>query len=326
MTEGNIVTSIPRNVYAPLFKMMHGGADSRVKLFKSPVQICANDIIDLNRRVANKLNLHHLEAIVETVKIGYVGDKFDTFSTWENFLNATWETTERVEEVFLRWDFALNFAHSDAPQNHSLVVRVSANFKAANFFQYLSSSHKEDIEDVDIETAPGFCRVDYMNAQISKELLNEVTEWFAARKQPKLIPDFWYTCKKYRSGIARFFHHWIFLSQALLLVGGLFFLKDIALFQTDVLIYTAAYLIFSMYYISWPSGRVAQFLGSYIFERLSNIEGSRVVFDFTQGDKKHSSERFQENQRKGKISLCIIVGQIFINLISSYAFLLMTKG
>ena len=326
MTSNQIVTTIPRDQYASFFQMMHGGAtDSRVKIFTAPVQVCVEDIVDLNRRVARKLSLHHLEAIVATVKVGYKGDRFESFTTWEKFLDASWETTDRVEEIYLKWDFALNLSGNDQPQQHSLVVRISSNFKAANFLQYLSSSHKDKVEDIDIETAPGFCRVDYMNAQVSKELLNEVTEWFSARKQPQLIPSFWYTCKKYKAGIARFFHHWMYLSQALLLISGLFFYQSFAFFDAGNLLHVAYYLIFAMYYLVWPASRVCDFFGSMIFDMLSNIEGSRVVFDFTDGDKKHAAERFQENQRKGKISFGAIVLQILLNVLSNGLFLLLTR-
>ena len=145
----NIVATIPKEQMRSLFYLLNGKPDSQLKIFDFPIQVNKNDIINLHSRIHTKLETHDVSASIISVRLGYNDSSFNEFGTWEGFASYQWETDARVQEINLKWDFFLEIKNYSAPQRHVLVVRMTNDFKPSNFFQVLTSSNKEDFEDID---------------------------------------------------------------------------------------------------------------------------------------------------------------------------------
>jgi hypothetical protein len=294
----NLVASIPKDHLRSLFYLFTGKPDSRIKIFQDPVQIGREDIIELNDCISRKLATHHIDAIMTSVRVGYEGSQLSEFGTWPEFSTHHWQEPEVIEEIVVKWDFLVNVENYAAPQRHTLLVRISRDMKPGKFFQMLGAGNADELEQLDMVAAPAFCRVDFINAQISKELINVVADWYKARRQPELIPAAWYWLKKRRQTVAEVFDHWLLLSWALLLSSVMLWLSQMHYAGAPPLDVTAAAIFFAVYTLR-PASRVTNRMASRVFKTLANLEGSRVVFEFTSGDKKRIVQLEKDNKRQG---------------------------
>src|SRR5690606_17673963 len=105
-------------------------------------------------------------------KIGYEGSQLSEFGTWAEFAGHTFTEPEKVEEIVVKWDFLVNVREYANPQRHTVLFRVSRELKPSQLFHMLGAGNHDELDQVDVMSCPAFCRVDFINAQISKELIN----------------------------------------------------------------------------------------------------------------------------------------------------------
>jgi len=108
--------------------------------------------------------------------VGYVGSEINEFGTWSEFESHHWQEPEKIEELVIKWDFLVNIQDLAVPQRHTLLFRVSTDIKPGKLLQLLSSGNSDDFDTEEMFASPAFCRVDFINAQLSKELINVVHE------------------------------------------------------------------------------------------------------------------------------------------------------
>ena len=325
--SGELVASIPRDQLRSMFYLFAGKPDSRIKVFESPIHLKPSDIIELNSCVVRKLRIHNIDASTTALKVGYVGSEISEFGTWAEFENHPWQEPDRIEEIVVKWDFLVNMQEYAVPQRHTLMFRVSADMKPGKFLQLLSSGNSDEFDSVDMLTSPAFCRVDFINAQLSKELINVVHDWHRGRVSPHLIPSTYYWLKKRRQALAEIFDNWLLLSWSLLICSGGMY-AAYRWFDDVVPVHIAAIACFFAVYSLRPLGVISRKMASVVFNSLRDLEGCRVVFEFTSGDKKRIAELSQENAKQGRK---VIVGagwNIGLNILASilYAYFFSKGG
>lgn len=322
-----LIAELGKDELRSLFYLFAGKPDSRIKVFDEAVHITKSDIEELNSCITRKLETHNIDATITSVRIGYSGSELNEFGTWSEFESHHWQEPQEVEEVVVKWDFLVNIREYKAPQRHTLLFRLSHDIKPTQVLQMLSSGNSEDLESLDIASAPAFCRVDFINAQISKELINEVASWYSGRAAPKLIPEIWYWCKKKRQLIALLFDHWCTLSWALLISSvALYYSSSSENVQLSLPVIGVG--VFLAVYSLRPINRIAHALAARIFKSLAQIEGSRVVFEFTSGDKKKISELEARNKTQGRKFLWASGWNLLLNVAAAivYAYFFSSSG
>lgn len=192
----------------------------------------------------------------------------------------------------------MNIANYAAPQRHTLMFRVSTDIKPGKVIQMVASGNPDDFDQMDMLAAPAFCRVDFINAQVSKELLNEVGDWYESRKAPALIPSHYYWCKKHKQRIAAFIHHSLPLAVLLAITTGFLWYTSEFLAAAPEVHYAATVVICSFYFIS-SSKSVGHYLARLVYTSLANLEGSKVVFEFTSDDRKKITALDSKNKEAG---------------------------
>lgn len=309
-----------------MFYLFAGKPDSRIKVFDSALYLRPADIVELNACVVRKLQTHNIDASTSSVKVGYVGSEMNEFGTWSEFERHHWQEPERIEEIVIKWDFLVNIQDLAVPQRHTLLFRVSTDIKPGKLLQLLSSGNSDDFDTEEMFASPAFCRVDFINAQLSKELINVVNEWHKGRPSPELIPSVYYWFKKRRQGLAEILDHWLVLSWTLVVASAMIFSAG-RWFPDGVATHIAAAACFLAVYSLGPARRIARSMAARVFNALRGIEGSRVVFDFTSGDRKRIQELEQENTKQGRRFLRSAAWNVALNLLASgiYAYLF-TKG
>lgn len=311
---GDLVSRIPKEHLKALFYLYAGKPDSRIKVFTDPVALAPSDIIELNSSITRKLNGHSIHAQVTSVTVGYNGADIQEFGSWAEFLSHSWQEPNCVEEVVVKWDFMLTVQQYEAPQRHTLLVRISSDMKPGKFFQLLASGNADEFEKLDVMTAPAFCRVDFINAQISKELINEVSDWYAGRARPLLIPSFYYWFKKQRNRIAMVIHY-SFPMMLTFVWLGLYFWSFSGEGGSSLILHSFAWL-FGGIFLLQPFGKIGHSIASKTFAQLGEIAGNRVVFSFTSGDRRRNSEIMQRNQRQGRRFLVGTGWALFMNVVA----------
>lgn len=313
--QGGVVAKLPKEQLKSLFYLFAGKPDSRIKVFHKPLFLQVDDIFELNDCITRKLKTHNINAQITSLNIGYDGSDIQEFGTWAEFEEHHWQSPESVEEVVIKWDFMVDIQGYDSPQRHTLLVRVSSDMKPGKFMQMMASGNSDDFDQVDVMTAPAFCRVDFINAQMSKELINEVTDWISARKQPALITDFYYWFKKRRQTLAELTQHSVTLMYALLWASSFLWVNTNQYAGSMETKITAIWLFLGLYGFT-PIAKISHVLASKVYGALDNINGKKVVFDFTSGDKKRNAEAIDLNKKHGKLFIRQTVWSLLLNVVA----------
>ncbi|MDK9758672.1 hypothetical protein KIV40_25615 [Vibrio sp. D173a] len=314
--QESVVAKLPKEQLKSLFYLFAGKPDSQIKVYHKPLFIELDDIKELNACITRKLQTNHIHAQITSLTIGYKGSDIQEFGTWQEFAEHHWQTPECIEEVVIKWDFMVDIHGYEAAQRHTLLVRISGDMKPGKFMQMMVSGNYDDFDQIDVMTAPSFCRVDFINAQISKELINEVTDWVNSRKQTALITDFYYWFKKKRQTIATLVHHSFIFMYSLLWVSG-FLWADSNLYPDASMPtkYIAIWLFFGLYGFT-PISKIGHYLASKVYSALDEINGKKVVFNVTSGDKKANAEAMDLNKDHGKLFLRQTAWSLFLNVLA----------
>lgn len=313
---GELVAKLPKDHLRSLFYLFSGKPDSRIKVFSEPIHIDRGDIVELNDCITRKLKVHRIDAQITSVRVGYIGADLNEFGTWAEFTSHHWQEPECIEEIVIKWDFMVKLDSYKIPQRHTLMVRISTDVKPGKVIQMIASGNSDEFDQMDYLAAPAFCRVDFINAQISKELINEVSDWYKGRKSPHLIPDNYYWFKKRKQGIAELVHHSIPLSGTIFFIALIYWLNANKYGGHIPVHILGVTMMFGLYAIA-PFSRMGHLLASRVFESLKKLEGSKVVFEFTSGDKKRIAELVQENRKKGKKFIKESAIAIMLNIVAS---------
>lgn len=311
-----IVAAMPKDALRSLFYLFTGKPDSRIKVFSEAICLSRDDIVELNDCITRKLAIHSIDAVVTTVKISYEGSQMSEFGTWAEFTTHHWQEPDCIEEVVVKWDFLVTVENFQAPQRHTLMLRVSRDIKPAKLIQMMAAGNSDEFDHADMVASPAFCRVDFINAQISKELINEVSDWHKGRRSPRLIAEHWYWFKKRRQGIAEIFDQWFVLSCVLLVAAFLFWASG-AFYGGRPSITVAAVAIFLSVYSLRPISRLSNRFASRIFKSLADLEGSRVAFEFTSGDKRRLDKLEKDNSKQGRKFMWASLWNLALNIIAA---------
>lgn len=131
--------------------------------------------------------------------------------------------------------------------------------------------------------------------------------------------------KKRRRGIATILDQWLLLSWTLLVASFLYW--GSARFTSGLSISHAAIVTFIAIYTLRPVAKIANRLAAWAFQTLSEVEGSKVVFQFTSGDKKRIAELERDNRKQGRKFMAASAWNLALNVVAGiiYAYLF-TRG
>lgn len=326
-TPNELIEAMPKDQLRSLFYLFAAKPDSRIKIYQDPIHLELADIVELNECVNRKLKTHKIDASMTSVKVGYLDADVNEFGTWVEFSQHHWQEPEQLEELVVKWDFLVNIDEYGAPQRHTLLYRVSNDMKPGKVLQMLFSGNADEFENLDMIGAPAFCRVDFINAQLSKELINVISDWQKARRSPQLIPDMFYSLKKKRQRIAEGLDYLLSFSLTVLL-ASFYYWSAVKYFDAMLPTHVALVAIFIGFFFLRVVAKIANAMAKRVFVSLGEIEGSKVVFEFTSGDKRRIAEQRQKNKSQGVRFIWSATFNILLNLVASgiYAYLFTSAG
>jgi len=325
--SGNdLVARVPKEQLKSLFYLFSGKPDSRIKTFKDPVQLTKSDVLELHECISTKLATHDIDAVIATVKIGYEGSQLTEFGTWIEFAEHNFTEPEKIEEIVVKWDFLVTVREFANPQRHTVLFRVSREMKPSQLFHMLGAGNHDELDQVDVMSCPAFCRVDFINAQISRELINVVSDWYSGRKEPELIDPILYKLKEHKSIVATILDQWLLFSWAMLIASFFFWNSNTQFAGTPPLGISLIALFLAIYSFR-PISRISGLLVNRVYKAIAELEGSRVVFEFTSGDKKRIAQQKKDNAKQGRKFMAASSWNIVLNIAATilYAWLF-SKG
>jgi len=315
-----IKPNVSENDLKALFYMFVGKPDSNFKLFYEPITVKVDDIIELNERVTRKLINHQIAGIVTTVNINYRENEIEEFGIWESFLQKDWRTPNRTETLAIKWDFLVNFPNFQAPQRHTLLVKIQNGLSPWELMQMMFSEEPSDTNSIDLGSANIFCRVDFINNVLSDELIHIVEQWQESRIKPDIVNNSIKSLKKHAELIARICHYSIPISISILACALMFNFVSV-IFPVNELV--SVYImrdyflwLFLSLIISLLSLQIGKSIAQKVYESIREY-GKTTIFELTNGDKNRQIELVKNNKKTWKVLLLNSILALILNLVSA---------
>lgn len=319
-TSENLPAEVSIEALKSMYYWLNAKPDTHIKIFPQPKLVTNSDIVDLNTKIQNKLENHHLHTNITSITVSLEKGEVKSFNAWEVFLNHHWEVPEKIESISVTWDITIQLPNYQLPQKHTLKVRIGSSLRPNELFHIMTNGDDE----IELKENLSFvvCKVDFINVVISRELIGIVEIWYNALEKlhPKLkLQSF---LEKHKSTVARVGHYLTtFIGLALLFITFKIHLKNYTITAFDKDLYLDgvfwAMLIFATYFIFNIIG--ASF-GQLIYDKVNKYEDPHF-FSITKGDKNEQTEIDRKNR---KISTNLI-WQFVIRLTVAIISLLVSK-
>ncbi len=202
-------------IFKSIYYQMNAKPDSMSKAYSKKIVINKDDIIDLNRRINEKIRLNYQnDGYIATVTVSLKDRHVLTFKCWEEFLQHEWTETSCIIGISLQWNFNIRIPDCEKPQNHNLVVKLTNGLRPEEMLNFIFSGNIEDFDEIELNAFPVVARVDFIQTLLGEELINIVGNWVNGLnrnddfKNPILM-----LMKKFRQKIALYFEHFSFIRE-----------------------------------------------------------------------------------------------------------------
>jgi len=183
MSEGKILASLDREALRSFFYLFSSRQDSRLKLFYRPITVTRDDLHELNRMMNEKLRLHEIEAVVSKVTITFHKRDLIEFSDWDSFTKYPFDEPDYITNLTAIWDLLFKLPGNPVPCRHTVTIKIAAEMSPTQVIHTIFSQDIDEIESFEINTVPCLVRVDFINTQLSDELIELVQKWNSGRRR-----------------------------------------------------------------------------------------------------------------------------------------------
>lgn len=323
ITEKELAVSDERKdlaIFKSIYYQMNAKPDSMSKAFSKKIVINKADIIDLNRRINEKIRLNYQDdGYIATVTVSLKDRHVLTFKCWEEFLQHEWTETSCIIGISLQWNFNIRIPDYEKPQNHNLVVKLTNGLRPEEMLNFIFSGNIEDFDEIELNAFPVVARVDFIQTLLGEELINIVGNWVNGLnsnndlKNPILM-----LMKKFRQKVALYFEHISLITLVFLLIG-LFsnYLKslniekwnNLSMHQFNNICIIIAIEVLILYLFKSFFKNIAH----NIYEKLSEY-GNVYIFNITRGDSKLQNEIQNKDKTNGKLILIKFFLSLLFNI------------
>jgi hypothetical protein len=301
--RNDLVAAIPKDEFKSWFYLLSGKPDSTVKFYQEPIIVSPEDIEDLNNAVQDKLRTHHIEGCVTSISISYQNNSVKEFSTWAEFEHHNWKRPEITDSIHVKWDFMVEMPGFAVPQRHTLMLRIASEIKPTHILQAIfGGGQLNNIENIEQEMSPVYCRVDFINQSLGQELINIVSDWYDGKKKNKRVGRFMSAVIKKKRLFASTAHYSIPLLSGVLACALLFYRCHLGDQNNPLTVGASKWLFLWLLITSFSIillERIGQKVASSIYKSLSGYDSCHY-FNFTNGDDVRQSEMTEKTQKKAQ--------------------------
>lgn len=308
------------SIFKSVYYQMNAKPDSMSKAYSRKIIIDKDDIVELNNRVCEKINLNYEDdGFITSVTVDLKDRRVIVFKCWEEFIQHSWVETSSIMSISIQWNFNIRIPGYDLPQRHNLVVKLTNGLRPEEMLNLIFSGKIEDFDEVELNTFPVVARVDFIQALLGEELLNIVGEWVRGRKQNTASKNVvLILMKKYRKRIAQYFEYVSFIMTFILTVGintyyirGLNIdkLSDLSMTEFNNLLILLATSVMVIFLLK----QIFEKLAENVYEKLSEY-GRVFIFNITRGDKNLQDKINNSDKNSGKMILVKFVLSLIFNI------------
>jgi len=298
--------------YKAVYQAMTAKHDCKSRIFSRKVKVKLDDIIELNKRVTDKLKNYKNAGFSISATVSFEGHKTMAFSTWQEFEEHRWTESDAINSMTIIWEFNAVFPQFGVPQEHVLVVKITDGLKPEEMLNVVFAGKLENIEEIEQQMYPVVARVDFINYVLGDELLNIVEEWDkgleAQDSNEYIFPEI---CVKNRRKIAYVFNYATNIITLICCIKIIvYFLKSYGAITVSELTVT------NICQVIWLCGiltlgymfinKISQWLAN-IFFRVLGEETMTHIFCLNNGDK-NIQKRIDKEIHKSKL---FIIGSVF---------------
>lgn len=169
----------------PMFYLLTGKPDSLFKIYDRDVIITPESIKELNDMIHEKLKHFELNGLNFTATISFNNNKAIEFGNWNEFELYKWNISDETKSLTIKWDFLISLPDYNAPQRHSITLRIAQKTTQKELLMLMLNNTIEELDNIDLNNSPIFCRVDFINTLLGTEIIELVDRWNKSRKRPK---------------------------------------------------------------------------------------------------------------------------------------------
>ncbi len=283
-----------------VFRLLFASDNSLIEMFQRPVVISMRDLVDLNRRLAEKLVRNGVGSLTFRALVRFEDGQAREFGTWEKFAEHEWDIPKVIDSISATWRFMLGGPdEEERPHIHNINILISSSIKPMNVMQALFSKNFEDLERLEITAMPMTCRIDFQDHVVSQEVLALVSEWNKGLNTPQHVFPFMQWAKSKHHRITPIIQHSIPVLAAI--AAYCYYLRMSHPWATDT---TVSPLLVTAT-VRWLAGTVAVLflscqVGKYLagtVERSLGRFGRFQAVEITKGDSNRQTELLAKNAR-----------------------------
>lgn len=303
--------------FKSIYYLLKGKRDTDIKLFRDYKQFRYSDILDLNRKIYKKLELHQLVTDIVNVTIGLDNKEIKTFGNWNEFTLFDWRIPECTKYISIEWDFNIILPHQiqQTPQTHTLRMRLGNGLKPNEMIQVIFQGGEE--HEFEEASSQAVCKIDFVNAQICTELKNVVSQWYEGlpknSEDQKLVPFIVRHSQKIRQIVIT-----LFLLAGVILTNVLVFhFTEVIEITNNNILLKKFYLLFSIaiivLYVFYVSGRL--YSNRLISKNIEKLKRN-PMFEVTKGDENRLVKTRRLNKKQLRNLGLGMIASLLANLVA----------
>ncbi|HUN91062.1 MAG TPA: hypothetical protein VMU33_03320 [Burkholderiaceae bacterium] len=267
--------------------------NSLTQLYSEPVRISPVALLDLDRKLREKLRRHRIERVSQQFSIEFTNDRIVTFASCGDFSTFDTQTPLLTHVVTAKWNFITEADAGDNPQLHAIHVRVAERPTTAQMLRQMLSDRAEDSVNIDSKIFTTVsCTIDFLEGAFSTELLAIVTEWVEVLPRAEATSRIAIWLRDHNISITRFIDG--VLPPLALLAMTSVWLSYLPKSMTEMIRVAVAWIIVS-FIVFLVMGYFSNSLNLFLNRHLSRI-CTVPVFDITAGDNNQLTRYFARSR------------------------------
>jgi hypothetical protein len=184
--SGENLPSTNQNIDLDTFKSIYYWQnvkpDTQIKFFRQQKNVTNADVVELNERLNNKIKTHKVETYIASINFILEDGNMREYGAWPEYEREKWEyINQKVTAINITWDLTFTIDKFQLPQKHTLKVRLGNSIAPKDMFQMMFTS--DEPSEIMQSRAWGMVKVDFINQNISNELINIVNNWYEGLKK-----------------------------------------------------------------------------------------------------------------------------------------------
>ena len=300
--ESRVSLQVLQNIYHELT----GKSEDVSKNYDDPFQTSLSDLEQLDYRIAQCCEQYNIRAANCSVKVFYVNDTQETFSSFERFSGFNAGTTSAVESVLIRYNFLIILPKVDKPQSYTLSVRMASRIAIEKQMRgNMPFRMPKILRTMGNRTA--VVSVKYVDYSVARSLLNTVDHWLDGLPKAS-TPKVWKLVTARSHYLPLFSRYFVGAVVAFLIYGS----ADTFLPESSSLKDLGVYILWSFVGLFFAY-KLADHIGNAAEDSLDNWSALSYL-SLTAGDKNLINSAQNTNRVSTLLAVCKFGGALLVSL------------